>query len=434
MDVSETRYASHSSLAIAYQVSGTGDVDLVVPGGPATHLDAVFELPGAERFIERLGHFARVIRFDRRGTGLSDPVAGPPTLEQQADDLLAVMDAVGCEKAALFGEGEGTRLCAMVAASHPDRVSSLMLWAASARGSDVMKPEVRDAMLDIVEQSWGRGQMTGLFAPTRAGDTAFAAAMARFERAALSPSMARALIDMGSRANVADVLPLIAVPTLVLHRRDDTLVPAHLGREVADLIPGARFVEFDGADDMIFVGENDSILDEMEEFLTGQRTEREADRALLTVMFTDVVDSTARASELGDTRWRQLLEEHDRLVRRELARARGREVKTVGDGFLATFDGPARAIRCARAVRDAMRALGIEVRAGLHTGECELLGDDIGGLAVHIAARVNGAAGPGEVLVSSTVKDLVFGSGLEFEDRGAHQLKGVPGEWRLFAA
>jgi class 3 adenylate cyclase len=246
--------------------------------------------------------------------------------------------------------------------------------------------------------------------------------------------MARALVELGSEANVADILPSIRVPTLVLHRRDDSLIPARLGREVAELIPGARYVEFDGADDMIFVGDFEPIVEEIEEFLTGERAPREPDRPLMTVLFTDVVGSTARASDLGDRRWRDLLEEHDRVVRRELARERGREVKTVGDGFLATFDGPARGIRCARSVREAVRELGIEVRAGLHTGEVEIIGDDVGGLAVHIAARVMSAAGPGEVVVSSTVKDLVVGSGLEFEERGAHELKGVPGEWRLFAA
>jgi class 3 adenylate cyclase len=434
VEAAETGYASYGGVSVAYQAHGQGEVNLIAPGGPASHLDAILEVPGIERFLESLARYARVVRFDRRGTGLSDPVEGPPTLEQQADDLLAVMDAVGFERAALFGEGDGARLCSLVAATHPDRVDSLVLWAASARGSDVVTPDVRDAMLDIFENAWGRGEMAGIYAPSRAGDTHFKRALAKFERACVSPAMARALVDMAMQVNVADVLPSIRVPTLVLHRRDDTLVPARLGREVADLIPGARCVEFDGRDNMVFVGDMDPILEEIEEFLTGQRAAHEPDRALKTVLFTDVVESTKRAAELGDSAWRELLATHDRLVRRELARERGREVKTVGDGFLATFDGPARAIRCARAVREAVRPLGVEARAGLHTGECELLGDDIAGMAVHIAARVSAAAAPGEVLVSSTVKDLVVGSGLEFADRGAHELKGVPGEWRLFAA
>jgi pimeloyl-ACP methyl ester carboxylesterase/class 3 adenylate cyclase len=434
VEIAETHYASYGGVSVAYQVHGHGDVDIVLPGGPATHLDAVLEVPGVERFLELLSRFARVIRFDRRGTGLSDPVAGPPTLEQQADDLLAVMDAAGSERAALLGEGDGTRLCALMAATHPDRVQALVLWAAAARGSDVVTPEVRDTLLDIFEQSWGRGEMARVFAPSRAEDPSFVRAMARFERSAVTPSMARALLDLASRSNVADILPSIRVPTLVLHRFDDPLVPARLGREVADAIPTAQFVALEGADNMIFLGDSDAVVEEIEEFLTGQRVVRDPDRALLTVLFTDLVDSTSRAARVGDARWRELLLQHDRMLRRELARWRGREVKTTGDGFVATFDGPARAIRCAHAIRDAVSTLGLELRAGMHTGECELLGNDIGGLAVHIAARVTAVASAGEVLVSNTVKDLVVGSGLRFTERGTHELRGVPGEWRLFAA
>jgi class 3 adenylate cyclase/pimeloyl-ACP methyl ester carboxylesterase len=434
VEAAETHYASYAGVSVAYQVHGGGDIDLVLPGGPATHLDAILEVPGIERFLERLTRFARVIRFDRRGTGLSDPVEGPPTLEQQADDLLAVMDAAGSERAALFGESEGSRLCALVAATYPDRVHSLILWGAAARGADVITPEVRDTLLRIFDESWGRGAITSVFAPSRAGDPAFVKALARFERSAVTPSMARKLTELSSRSNITDILPSIRVPTLVLHRRDDALVPARLGRELAEAIPGARYAEFEGVDDMVFVGDSEPILDEIEEFLTGERAARETDRSLLTVLFTDIVDSTARAAEAGDSRWRELLAEHDRLLRREIARERGRVVKSTGDGLLATFDGPARAIRCARTIRGAVRDLGLELRAGLHTGEVELVGDDIAGLAVHIAARVLGQAAAGEVLVSSTVKDLVVGSGLEFTDRGTHELKGVPGEWRLFAA
>jgi class 3 adenylate cyclase len=322
----------------------------------------------------------------------------------------------------------------LFAATHPDRVSRLVLYSPAARGSDVVTPELRQSLLDIFEQSWGRGDLAPIWAPSRADDPEFIAAWARFERAAVSPSVARALLEMTTESNVTDILPSIRVPTLVLHRRDDTMIPIALGREVADAIPGARFVELDGRDQLAFAGDWQAIVDEVEEFLTGQRSEREPDRALMTVLFTDVVDSTRHAAELGDSGWRDKLAAHDRLVRRELARERGREVKTVGDGFVATFDGPARSIRCARAILDGARGIGLEVRAGVHTGEVEIVGDDIAGLAVHIAARVMSQAGPGEVLVSSTVKDLVVGSGLEFADRGAHELKGVPGEWRLLAA
>ncbi|MEA2427321.1 MAG: hypothetical protein QOF37_949 [Thermoleophilaceae bacterium] len=434
MEAQETRYASYEGVSVAYQVQGAGDIDIGVPGGPATHLDAALEVPGAAEILAAMGRFARVIRFDRRGMGLSDPVTGPPTLEQQIDDMIAVLDAVGVERVVPFGEGEGGRMCALFAATHPSRVSALVLYSPAARGTDVVTPELRRTLLDVIEQSWGRGDLARVWAPTRADDPEFTAAWARFERSTVSPSMARALVDMAGKTDVAEILPSIQAPTLVMHRRDDSMIPLRLGREVAGLIPGARFVELEGQDQLSFAGDWRAIVDEMEEFLTGHRTEPEPDRALMTVLFTDVVDSTRRAAELGDSAWRELLARHDRLVRRELVRERGRAVKSTGDGFLATFDGPARAIRCARAIAAGAPEIGLELRAGVHTGEVELVGDDIAGMAVHIAARVMAKAGPGEVLVSSTVKDLVVGSGLEFSDRGAHELKGVPGEWRLLAA
>jgi len=429
-----TKFVRSSGASIAYQVLGDAPIDLIVVGGPASHLDMEWEEPSIVRCFERLARFARLVRFDRRGTGLSDPLDSPMTLEQQMDDLGAVMDAVGVKEAALLGAVEG--LCAMYAATYPERVSALVLVNVAASGADVVAEERRQQLLDIIENHWGEGRFLALFAPNRVGDPRFEDWWARYERASASPAMARKLLDLNIKTNLRSVLPSVRVPTLVTHNADNLLVPVELCREVASLIPGARFREFAAAD-LFWPDANgpifDEFYDELEEFLTGRRQPREAERVLATVLFTDIVSSTDRAAKAGDHAWRALLDRHNEVVRDELQRWRGREVRTVGDGFVATFDGPARAVRCAQEIIEALARLGLDVRAGLHTGECELLDDDVAGIAVHIAARICAMAVGGEVLVSSTVNDLTVGSGLSFADRGVYALRGVPGEWRVYA-
>jgi class 3 adenylate cyclase len=430
-----TRYAKSGDASIAYQVIGEGPVDLVSVGGPASHIDLEWENPIAERALERLASFTRLVRFDRRGTGLSDPAERAPTLEQQMDDLRAVMDAVGLERTALWSASDAG-LGAMFAATHPERVTALILWGVTARGADVITPQMGERMLDALEH-YGEGRFGHLYAPSRVGDTQFEEWWARFERAVASPGMARKILELVLQSDLSAILPTIRVPTLVLHRSDDALVPLELGRDLASRIPDARFVETPGTDNYPWTGnwesEAEPVLDAVEEFLTGSRPSHDPDRVLSTVLFTDIVGSTERAATIGDQRWRELLGKHDAIVREQLARWRGREVKTVGDGFVATFDGPARAVQCADTILRAVEPAGLQVRAGVHTGECERIGDDVGGIAVHIGARVAALAEGGEVLVSSTVKDLIVGSGLSFGERGGHELRGVPGEWRLFA-
>jgi class 3 adenylate cyclase len=430
--VPPTRYARSGDARIAYQVLGDGPPDVLFIGGPASHVDMQWEDPQLVRTFQRYASFSRLIRFDRRGTGVSDTGEEPPTLEQQADDLEAVLDAVGSERVAVVAAVEAGA-GAMYAASRPDRVSALVLIGVAVSGGVVLDEERREAMLDLVENHWGEGRFAALFAPSRAADPAFLEWWARFERSCVSPSMARKLIELNVRADLSGVLPAIRVPTLVLQQRHSPLSSVQAGREAAELIPGARFVEGDGTDSYDWPGADDPETDLIEEFITGRKSRAIPERVLATVLFTDIVASTDRAAEVGDRAWRQLLDRHNELVRERLERYRGREIKTVGDGFLATFDGPARAIRCAEEIVECVRPLDLAVRCGLHTGECEFLGDDVGGIAVHIGARVASLAHGDEVLVSSTVKDLVVGSGLAFEDRGPHQLRGVPGEWRLFA-
>jgi pimeloyl-ACP methyl ester carboxylesterase len=423
---------------MAYAVYGDGP-DLVCAPGFISHLEVAREEPSVAHFSDRLATFRRVIFFDKRGTGLSDPVPHAPTLEENVDDLRAVMDAAGSEQADVFGISEGGAMATLFAATHPERTRALVLYGAYSRmlwASDYscgVSAEDLARLLEMVDARWGDGVGLGAWAPSRGGDVRLRAWWARLQRAAASPGMARSLLALYPDIDIRDVLGTISVPTLVLHRCGDRMINVEMGRYLADRIPGAKLVELDGADHFYFTGDADAILDEIEEFLTGLRRGPEPDRVLATVLFTDLVGSTEHAVELGDTQWRYLLESHHAQVRRQLERFRGREVKTMGDGFLATFDGPARGIQCAQAIVDESRGLGLETRAGLHTGECELMNDDVGGIAVHIAARVAALAGAGEVLVSSTVKDLVAGSGLAFADRGAHVLKGVPDEWRLFA-
>jgi class 3 adenylate cyclase len=425
-----TRYARSGEASIAYQVVGDGPIDLVVVNGPASHLEMIWEEPATAHCFARLASFARLVLFDRRGTGLSDPVSRPPTLEQQMDDLSAVLDAAGSERTALFGASD-LGLCALYAATYPDRVTALVLSGVAPKGGLTMTPEVREQFLDAIESHWGDGTLLALFAPSKVGNHAFAEWWGRMQRSAVSPGMARQLMEMIGETDLRAVLPSIKVPTLVTHITGDRLVPVELGREVAELIPDARFIEYAGED--AYAWADMPALDDIEEFLTGRVSEPEADRVLATVMFTDIVGSTEEAARLGDHRWRDLLNDHHDMVRSELGRWRGNEVKTIGDGFLATFDGPARAVRCADAILSSVESLGLKLRAGLHTGECELVGNDVAGIAVHIGARVMSCAQPGEVLASSTVKDLVAGSGLRFADRGMHALRGLPDEWRLYA-
>ena len=425
-----TQYAHSGEASIAYQVFGEGPADLVLINGPASHVELTWEEPATARSFEQVASFARVVLFDRRGTGLSDAVSRPPTLEQQMDDLIAVLDAVGLERTALWGASD-LGLSALFAATYPDRVSALVLSAVAPYGGATITPEVREILLDAIERRWGDGTLLAVFAPSQLGNRAFEEWWGRMQRAAATPGMARQLIEMISQTDLRAVLPTIRIPTLVTHLSEDRYIPIELGREVAALIPGARFIEYPGQDTYGWI--DPPAIADVEEFLTGRRPAREIDRVLATVMFTDIVGSTALASELGDDRWRRLLAQHHEVVRSELDRWRGIEVKTIGDSFLATFDGPARAVRCAAEIVEAVDQLGLQIRAGLHTGECELVGDDVAGIAVHISARVMACAEAGEVLASSTVKDLVAGSGLRFADRGLHALRGVPDDWRLYA-
>jgi pimeloyl-ACP methyl ester carboxylesterase/class 3 adenylate cyclase len=434
----ETRYAQSGEVNIAYQVLGDGPLDLVFVPGFVSHLDLQWSDPRIAHFLEKLASFSRLILFDKRGTGLSDPVAGPAPLEDRMDDVRAVMDAAGSERAALFGLSEGGPMSVLFAATYPERTRALILCGTFPTGtSDPDDNPAGQRWADSIQSAraaaehWGEGRTLALFAPS-ADSERDRVGRGMFERSAASPRMAQTVIDMVIETDVRVLLPSVRVPTLVLHRAEE-FVPVECARYMAESIPGAQLIVLPGMDHIPFYGDADGYAEEIEVFLTGARNAPPSDRILTTVMFTDIVASTERAAALGDARWRELVGRHDELMRAELERHQGREVKTMGDGFLATFDGPARGIRCARAMADKVRALDIELRAGLHTGECELVGEDIGGMAVNIGARIGALAGADEVVVSSTVKDLVVGSGISFSDRGAHKLKGVPGEWRLFA-
>src|SRR4051812_39645048 len=436
----ETRYARSGDVHVAYQVFGEGELDLVVVNGFVTHVELVWEHEPTARFLERLASFARVITFDRRGSGLSDPLPSAPTLEERMDDVRAVMDAAGSRRAALVGLSEGVPMSLLFAATYPDRVEALVCSGGMARSTaDDDYPwaspaeALAEARVELVGPHWGTGAMIELVAPSQADDPEARSFFARMERGSASPGMLASLAEMFVDIDVRDVVPMVHARTLILHRRHDRLVNVRNGRWLAEHLPDARLVELPGDDHSILYEDPGRVMAEVQEFLTGTRHAPEPDRILATVLFTDIVDSTRTAAELGDRRWREVLEGHQRIVRDALGRFAGREVKSTGDGFLATFDGPARAVRCAEAVVGASAAAGVNVRAGLHAGECEVMGTDIGGIAVHIAARVSALAGPGEVLVSRTVKDLVAGSGLAFGDRGAHTLKGVPDEWQLYA-
>ena len=435
----ETRYAKSGDLNIAYQVVGDGPRDLIYVPGWISNVELNWEEPPLAHFLERLASFSRLILFDKRGTGLSDPVPPDrlPTLEERMDDVRAVLDAVGSEQTAIFGFSEGGLMSVLFAATYPERTTALMLFGVFAKriwSPDypwAPKPEDRQREIEDLERNWSERMDLDQLAPSE--DDAFKDRLATYFRRSASPGAAVALMRMNTQLDVRDVLPTIQALTLVMHRTGDLDANVEEGRWIASRIPGATFVELPGDAHTLWAGNPDEVVDEIEELLTGARRAAEPDRVLATVLFTDIVGSTEQATKLGDRRWGQLLEQHHSIVRRQLDRHNGSEVDTAGDGFLATFDGPARAIRCGAAIVSGVRPLGLEVRAGVHTGECELVGGKVAGLAVHTGARVASLAGPSEVLVSQTVKDLVAGSGIEFADRGKHELKGVPGEWNVYS-
>ena len=432
----ETRFARSGSVNIAYQVMGEGPIDLVMVPGTVSHIEMMHEIPGHTAFLRRLARFARVTTFDKRGQGLSDRMEGAPTLEERSDDVRAVRDAVGIQRAAVMGISEGSMMSVFFAAAHPDRVSHLLIYGGMPR-----QAKSEDFPIGFAPESarmfkgWGTGSFIINFAaPSWQGKPELEKIAAKFERQSCSPGNLKAYVTMNYELDVRHILPSLRVPTLVLHRELDTLCPLPLGRYYAEHIPGARLIVYPGGGHWPPSEHEDweTICDDIGEFITGHRPTHEPDRVLATVLFTDIVGSTEKAAALGDQRWHAVLESHNTAVRQAIQRFRGREVDTLGDGFLATFDGPARGVQCARSIVEGVRRLGLEVRCGLHTGECEVIGARVGGIAVHIGARVTALAGASEILVSSTVKDLVAGSGLRFADCGPKALKGVPGEWRIF--
>jgi class 3 adenylate cyclase len=437
----EIRYAKNGDVHIAYQVLGDGPIDIVVVPGFTNHLELMWENPAAAALWQRVASFARLILMDKRGTGLSDRVPNNelPNLEQRMDDVRAVMDSAGSERAGLLSFWEGGTMCVLFAATYPERTHGLILFAtpmAFRRSPDypwAIDDEQNEAFIKTVSDRWGRGEVYSSLAPSLAHDPHAQRWFGRVERMGASPGAVAALWRMNLELDARDLLPAVRVPTLVLHRRDDPMLPIEASRYLADRIPGAKLVELEGGDHLPWVGDVDSLVREVRTFLTGPQQEAFVDRVLATVLFMDIVGSTQRAAEVGDASWRAQLDGFYDGMRRTLERYRGQEVNTTGDGFLARFDGPARAIKCAEEISSNSSQMGMAVRAGLHTGECELRGDDIGGIAVHIGSRIADRAGAGEILVSSTVKDLVAGSGIEFRDRGEETLKGVPGSWHIYS-
>ena len=438
----KTRYARNGEVHLAYQELGEGTLDIVEIGSWVNHVEAFWAVPELARQRRRLAAIGRLIMLDRRGTGLSDPVALDrlPDLETQVQDVIAVMDAAGCEQAAIIGFTDGGALALHLAAAYPERCRALVLWNTAARliqGVDYPWGAPEQMLLDLVERQsadWADGDPGHfrMLMPSRADDARYVAEMMQLSRSAISPGAVAHYFRQAVSVDVRDVLPRVATPTLVLQRAQGPIVSSEMGRYVADHIPHARYVEIDGIDHLWFTEHGDEVVDEIEEFLTGGHTAADPDRRLATVLFTDIVGSTAQAAELGDTRWRALLDRHDQILRAEITRFGGEEIDSAGDGFLSTFDGPARAIRCAASMSDTLSGIGVAIRAGVHTGEVEVRGQNIGGLAVHIGARVAATGNSGEIVVSSTVKELMAGSELTFLDRGEHELKGVPGTWRLY--
>jgi class 3 adenylate cyclase len=428
----ETRYALSGDVNIAYQVMGDGPVDIILVPGFISHIEFRHELPGYTAFLRHLSSFARVVSFDKRGQGLSDRVSDAPSLEQRMDDVRAIMDTIGSQRATLFGHSEGCAMSALFAATYPERVSRLILFGGYVTRRDVVLEELLEQRVKF----WGTGAMIKRVAPSLAANPDAVAQFAKFERLSASPGAVKSFTVLNSQIDVSSILPAVRVPTLVLHRRGDVQVPIELGRELAACIADAQFIEYPGSDHIITTGDVDAVLGDIEEFVTGHRETASSDfeRVLATVLFTDIVDSTRSAAAVGDQAWRRLLDSHDQLAIQTVEKHRGVLVKTTGDGILATFDGPGRAVRCALAFESAAKQIGLPLRAGLHTGEIELRGRDIGGIAVHAAARVMAQSRPSEVLVSRVVTDLVAGAGLKFAERGSHELKGLPGRWDLFAA
>jgi pimeloyl-ACP methyl ester carboxylesterase len=440
LDISgiKTRYAKSGELNIAYQEFGAGDVRLVLIPGWASHVENTWTLREYAAFATKLAQFARVIVLDRRGTGLSDPVANPPTLEERMDDVRAVIDAAGWERAVVWGVSEGGPMAMMFAATCPDRVQALVLYGTFARFTRAddyphgMPLEANRRWLAGVENAWGSGEPSRHFAPSQVADAAVMRNIARLERMAMSPGTARKLFGLLAETDVRHVLPAIRVPTLILHRTGDQPVRVGNAQYLAEHIAGAKYVELAGDDHLLWLGDVDALLGEVRQFLTGERAAPDSDRILTTILFCDIADSTRRAAELGDHEWKELLLRFYALADDKLRHFRGRILDTAGDGLFAAFDGPARAVRCGAALADGAHSIGLQLRVGVHTGECEVFGEKYSGIAVHLGARVASAAEPGQVLVTSTVKDLVVGSGLQFENLGLHTLKGVPEQWRLF--
>jgi class 3 adenylate cyclase len=434
----ETRFAKAGDLSIAYQVVGEGDVDVILVPQWLSNIEQYWEHPAAAYFMRRIASFSRLILFDKRGTGLSDQVPHTQTLEERMDDVLAVMDAVGSERAVLFGTSEGGAMAALFAATYPERCISLILYGACARWIQTDDyPEGRPKQIaDFYGQrwieGWGSGASLGVLAPSLAPDQQFRRWWGQFERRSIRPGMVAPIFEAINLLDVRAVLPAIRVPTLILHRRGDRLIDVSNSRYLAEHIAGARYLELPGDDHIYFAGDADGLLDEIEEFVTGSRGVHDPDSVLATVMFTDIVSSTEHAARLGDRRWHDLIAYHDELMHTQVEAYRGRTIRSTGDGVFAAFDGPARAIRCAIAAVLAARRLDVNIRAGLHTGECEVTGEDLAGVTVHIGARIADLAAPSQVLVSGTVRDLVVGSNIGFHYRGIEALAGVPGEWRLF--
>jgi class 3 adenylate cyclase len=430
----ETHYALSGDVNIAYQVMGDGPVDLVLVPGLISHVELLHELPGYTAALRRLSRFARVVTFDKRGQGLSDRISGAPSLEQRMDDVRAVMDSIGSARAILIGFSEGAAMSVLFAATYPERVPRLVLVGAWVRAS--VPDDVWRERLERAVKAWGTGQVLKPVFKSQATNADAVAQLAKLERFSSSPGALRTYLTLNRQVDVSSILPLLRIPTLVLHCRTDAQVDVAIGREIAKQIPGARYIEYPDGDHAFWTGDIESLLLDIEEFVTGHRDSASPDleRVLATVLFTDIVDSTQRAAQMGDEKWRKLLDQHDRVAGQTVENHRGKLVKSTGDGILATFDGPGRAVRCALSFGAAARQLGLPLRAGLHTGEIEVRGRDIGGITVHAAARVMAQSGSNEVLVSRVVTDLVAGAGLKFSERGSFELKGLPGRWDLFAA
>jgi class 3 adenylate cyclase len=428
--IPKTRYAKSGELSIAYQVVGEGPFDVVFVPGFVSNVDHGWEMPIATLY-RRLASFSRLIIFDKRGTGLSDRNCGIPSLEERIDDVRAVMAAAGSEKASIFGISEGSAMALMFAATYPDRTRSLVLYGALCKCPGWVIPPPPDNLDEMVDRYWGTGAGVARFAPSLLGNPSFRELWARYERAGASPSALKAIVRMHTELDVGPILGSVKTQCLLLHRVGDRACNVEVSRSLAKHLPNAMYIELPG-DDHAPVGDTKRLLDEIEEFLTGSRPVEPSDRVLATVLFTDIVDSTRRARELGDHAWHELLDRHDQIIRAEIGRYGGREIKTLGDGFLATFDGPARAVRCASAIVETIPSIGINVRAGLHIGEVEATANDVNGIAVHVAARVVATAAANQVLVSSTVKDLVAGSNIKFQDQGSRTFKGLDDEIRLF--